>query len=187
MINSKKSPYFLLSFVPATGYWILETYFSLSVALVGGIILALLEMTIEKIFTKKLHTISKLNLFLILFLGGISLWAQEGIWFKLQPTFTGFSLFGFMCFFKLKKKSLMADMMKEINTELPFPEEVYLKLEWHLSLFLLFFALFMCYVAFNESTSTWIFWKTGGFYFAFFIFLIGEFFYMRKSVLRSRK
>jgi intracellular septation protein len=187
MNKAKKLPYFLLSFIPAVGYWVLETYFSLTIALVGGIILAVLEMIVEKIFTDKIHTISKLNMFLVIFLGLISLWAQEGIWFKLQPTLTGVTLFVFLIFLKVRNKSIMLDMMREMNTEIPLPESFYLTLEWHLAIFVFVFALFMAYISIYQPTSVWIFWKTAGFYIAFFVFLLGEFVYLRSQNQRRRK
>ena len=84
----KTPPYFLMSFIPAVAYWILESNFSLEIALIGGIILGVLEMIVEKKFSGHVHTLSKVNLSLIVVLGVISLIAKEGVWFKLQPTFT---------------------------------------------------------------------------------------------------
>ena len=37
--KAKTKPYFLLSFIPALAYWLLETYSTLEVALIGGILL----------------------------------------------------------------------------------------------------------------------------------------------------
>ncbi len=162
--------YFFLSFIPALGYWFLESYYSLTVALVGGVILGVSEIIIEKIFSGKVHSISRLNLGLVVFLGIISLWAQEGIWFKLQPTFTGIILFLFLGYQRLQKKSFMVEMMKDFNQKLPLPPDHYLMLEWHLALFVLIFGMFMAYIAVTQSSDVWIFWKTIGFYLAFFIF-----------------
>ena len=102
-MNQDSRPYFLLSFLPAIAYWLLETYSTLEIALVGGIFLGLIEMGLEKKFTGHVHTISKLNVALIVVLGGVSLIAQEGIFFKLQPTFTGLALASFLIFKKFKK------------------------------------------------------------------------------------
>jgi len=178
--------YFFLSFVPALGYWILESYYSLTVALVGGVLLGISEIIIERFFSGKVHSISKLNLGLVVFLGLISLWAQEGIWFKLQPTFTGIILFFFLGYQKLQKKSFMVEMMKDFNQSLLLPNELYQKLEWHLALFVLTFGIFMAYIAFSQSTDVWIFWKTIGFYLAFFVFIIVEFVFLRMKLRTKR-
>jgi intracellular septation protein len=179
-------PYFLLSFIPALAYWLLETYSTLEVALFGGILLGILEMILEKIFTGHVHTISKLNTFLILILGGISLLAKEGIWFKLQPTLTGVAISSFLLFKRFKGDSLMMSMLKEMGINPPLPEVVYKSMEWHMSLFLILFSIFMARVAIYDPTATWLFWKTAGFYIAFSGFMLMEFIYLRASLRKYR-
>lgn len=181
------SPYFLLSFIPAVGYWILETYSTLEIALIGGIALGIVEMIVEKSFTGHVHTLSKLNVALVVFLGAVSLLAREGIWFKLQPTFTGLAMAGFLLYQKYRGRSLMFSMLKEMKQKTPLPEDVYKKVEWHLCIFLLLFAAFMAQVAVYESTSRWLFWKTGGFYIVFGGFAVGEVFYLRRYLRRFKK
>ena len=178
-MNNAPKPYFLLSFLPALAYWYLETYYTLEIALTGGIILGVLEMALEKKFTGHVHTLSKLNIALIVILGGISLIAKEGIWFKLQPTLTGLSLASYLVYKKIRKQSLMIEMLQDMKQRPPLPENVYKVLEWHISIFLIGFAAFMAHVALNESTATWLFWKTGGFYIAFGGFMVFEVIFLR--------
>jgi len=186
-MNNAQKPYFLLSFIPAIAYWYLETYYSLEIALAGGSILAIIEMLLEKKFTGHVHTLSKLNLVLILVLGGISLIAKEGIFFKLQPSFTGMALSSFLIFKKIKNQSLMLEMLREMNQKIPLPEGLYKKMEWHLCLFLILFALLMAWIAIYKTTATWLFWKTAGFYMAFGGFILLEMFYIYWPIWRSRK
>jgi intracellular septation protein len=182
----RKPPYFLLSFIPAVAYWLLETYSTLEIALIGGVILGLVEMILEKHFTGHVHTLSKVNITLIFILGVISLIAKEGVWFRLQPTFTGVGIAGFLIFKKLQGHSLMLDMIKDMGQVPPLSDETYKTIEWHITLFLLGFAAFMAKVAIYESTGTWLFWKTGGFYIAFGGFLVLEMIYLR-FVFRRKK
>lgn len=186
MSKNAASPYFLLSFIPAVAYWLLETYFTLEIALIGGILLGILEMALEKWYTGHVHTLSKLNIALVVVLGGISLIAQEGVWFKLQPTMTGIAVASFFIYKKSQGHSLMLEMLADFKQKPPLPPEVYKQLEWHMCLFLIGFAGFMAYVAMYESTSNWIFWKTGGFYAAFGAFMIIEMFFLRWLVRRLR-
>lgn len=172
-------PYFLLSFLPAIAYWLLETYTSLEIALLGGGILGLLEMLLEKKFTGHVHTLSKLNFGLIVVLGGISFLAKEGLFFKLQPTLTGAAVAGFLIYKKFRNQSLMVEMMTDMKQKIPLKEDVYKKMEWHMCLFLISFSGFMAYVAIKETTATWLFWKTGGFYIAFIGFMVVEMIYLR--------
>jgi intracellular septation protein len=186
-MNNPQKPYFLLSFLPALAYWYLETYYTLEIALIGGIFLGILEMVLEKKITGHVHTLSRLNLILIIILGGISLVAKEGIFFKLQPTLTGLALSAFLIRKKIKNESLMMEMFKDMKQTPPLPENFYRKIEWHLSLFLIGFASFMAWVALKESTVTWLFWKTGGFYMAFGGFMIVEIIYLQWTFRRTHK
>jgi intracellular septation protein len=186
MQNAQK-PYFLLSFFPALAYWYLETYYSLEVALFGGVLLGIVEMLLEKKFSGHVHTLSKLNLALIVILGGVSLLAKEGVFFKLQPTFTGIAIAGYLVFKKIRNESLMIEMLNDLKQKPPLPEKVYKMMEWHMSLFLLAFAFFMAWVAIQEPTSTWLFWKTIGFYIAFGGFMLIEIFFIRLALRRLQK
>jgi intracellular septation protein len=184
MKNAHK-PYFLLSFLPALAYWYLETYYNLEVALIGGIVLGLIEIGLEKKISGRVHTLSKLNIGLIVFLGGISLVAKEGIFFKLQPTLTGILMALFLFYKKSRNESLILKMLEDLNQKPPLPEHFYKNLEWHLSLFFFFFAIFMAWVAIKETTPSWLFWKTGGFYIAFGGFMVVELIYIRFLAKRS--
>lgn len=184
-MNNASKPYFLLSFIPAAAYWLLETYFTLEVALIGGIVLGLLEMGLEKKFTGHVHTLSKLNVALIVVLGGISLVAKEGVWFKLQPTLTGFSIASFLLYKKIRRQSLMLEMLQDLKQRPPLPDFIYRLLEWHMCLFLYAFAAFMAYVALYNSTANWLFWKTAGFYIAFGGFMLLEMIFLRWYLRRK--
>ena len=188
MQTGKSPPFFLLSFIPAVAYWLLETYSTLEVALIGGIVLGLIEMAIEKKFSGHVHTLSKLNISLVVVLGVISIIAKEGLWFKLQPTLTGVAVACFFIYKKFKKESLIYQMLVDMKTPANrmLPEEVYGMMEWHLCVFLIAFAGWMAYVAISMPTSSWIFWKTGGFYIAFIPFMIVEMFFIRTR-LKGRK
>lgn len=186
-MQSAQKPYFLLSFLPALAYWYLETYYTLEIALVGGIILGVLEMGLEKWFTGHVHTLSKLNLALIVILGGISLLAKEGVFFKLQPTFTGIALSLFLIFKKIKGQSLMLEMLNDLKQKPPLPEEIYKTMETHMIVFLVGFAAFMGWVALKETTATWLFWKTGGFYIAFGGFMVVELIILRFMMKGKRR
>lgn len=176
----KDSKFLWASFLPAIAYWYLEANYDLRVALVGGLILAIMEMSLEWIFTKHIHTISKLNFYLILVLGGVAFIANEGIWFKLQPSFTGVLMGGYMLFRYLKGNSLMLQMLNEMGSA-KAPDELILFLERNMSLFLFCYGLFMIPVAVYLSTEKWLFFKTAGFYIATLVFFILQFLFLRLS------
>ncbi len=188
MKSGSTPPFFLMSFIPAVAYWLLETYFTLEIALIGGIVLGLIEMALEKKFTGHVHTLSKLNISLIVVLGVISLIAKEGIWFKLQPTMTGIAVSCFFIYKKMKNESLIHQMLVDMKTpeNRMLPVHIYEVMEWHLCVFLFTFAIWMAWVTFKMTTAQWLFWKTGGFYIAFVPFMLVEMIYIR-SVLKGKK
>ncbi|AYF45438.1 intracellular septation protein A [Halobacteriovorax sp. BALOs_7] len=176
----KKNNLFLISFLPALLYWYLEETQTVEIAIIGGLSLAILEIAFEKIFFKHIHSISKLNFVIILILGPISLIGKDGVWFKLQPFFTGIFLSSFLIFNLKRGKSLMLTMMKDMEKKVPMPEFIMEKIEYHLAFFLLINGIFMGYLAIYETTSTWAFFKSIGFYLVFLVFLVAEIFVIRK-------
>lgn len=174
----KKNHFFLISFLPAIAYWYLEENHSLKIALIGGLILAICEIAAEKVFTKKIHSISLFNFYLILALGGIALIGDEGIWFKLQPFFTGLFMGGFLLFKNLTGKSIILEMLESTQGKIPNKKMISL-LERDLGIFMIIYGVFMAYVALNLSTGQWTFFKTIGFYIVSVVFFGAELFSMR--------
>lgn len=180
MTNKANKQLFWASFLPAIAYWYLEENYSLQIALIGGLVLAVIEMSVEWILTRQVHTLSRFNFFLILILGTIAFAFQEGIWFKLQPCFTGLLMGGYLLYRLYKKESLMVETMKSMHAN-PLPDFIIMKLEKDLSIFLIVYGILMAFIAVYSPTSTWLFFKTGGFYIASILFFGIEMFLMRRS------
>lgn len=173
-------------------YWYLEENYPIRIAVTGGLILALLEISLEKYFTKHVHGISKFNFILIAMLGGLSLLGDEGLWFKLQPFFTGVIMGGFLIFKLWRGTGMMEEMMVSMmEPERRPPQFVIRTLELHASIFFLLYGVFMGGVALYWTTDRWIFFKTAGFYIAFAGFFILELIYirvkMKKFIENQRK
>lgn len=163
-------------------YWYLEENYPIRIALMGGLALAVIEIALEKYFTKHVHKLSIFNFYLILALGSISLIGDDGIWFKLQPFFTGLFMGGFLFYKSYKGDGLIYDMAITMNQKTAPPKEILNSMELHLSVLLIVYGIFMAFVAFFLKTSQWLFFKTAGFYIVFFIFLIFEMIIMRRKL-----
>ena len=185
---SKK--FFLISFIPAIAYWYLEANYSVRIAVTVGLILSSIEIVVEKIFTKHVHSLSKINFFLIFFLGGISLIEDQGLWFKLQPSLTGLGIGLFILIKAWKGKGPLIEMMEDFNQN-NMPEDVAKLFEKHIGIFFIAYGLFMAPVAMFLTTDKWLFFKTGGFYIIFLVFSILEILYLRRliknAVMQQRK
>ena len=75
----------------------------------------------------------------------------------------------------------MLEMMQSMNNK-NLPGDLIIKMERDLSFFLITYGLFMAFIAFNAQTSTWLFYKTGGFYIASIIFFGLEMVFIRFKV-----
>lgn len=179
-----QKPVFLLSFLPALAYWGLESFYPPQVALCGGIILAILEITVEKVWFGHIHRFSLLNFFLIVLLGGLGLVAEDGVWFKLQPSLSSLAMMVVLGVYRFKNRSLMFEIITDLKQKTPLPEKFYVQFEKHLLLFFLFHALLMTFVALRLETGVWLFWKTAGFYIIMITFVIFEVFWFRFRGLR---
>lgn len=159
----------------------METKYPIKIAIAGGVGLALLEITVEKLLLKHVHKLSQFNFFLLLFLGALSFLGEEGLWFKLQPFFTGQILGGVLIYHLLKGKGLMFEMMESMG-KAEIPEPLFRMLEWHMTILLMAYGVFMGSLAIWAETSTWAFFKTIGFYIVFAIFMLVEMLLMRRKL-----
>ncbi|MBT3235237.1 MAG: hypothetical protein HN353_04745 [Bdellovibrionales bacterium] len=174
--------FFLISFLPAVAYWYLEANYPVRIAVAGGVALALIELLVERVVTSHLHTLSKFNAMIILILGVMALMDDEGLWFRLQPFFTGIIISSFLFYRIYRGNGLLVEMAHDLNRHPP-PKNLLQTMELHLSFFILLYGFWMGWVAWKLSTDQWLFYKTAGFYLAFLIFLIGELFYLRRKVV----
>ena len=178
--------FFMISFIPAIAYWYLEENYSLEIALIGGGLLAAAEIIFEKLFTKHVHSISKFNFYLIVVLGTIAFIGHEGIWFKLQPFFTGLFMGGYILYRLFKNESLMLETMEAMGKKIP-DHKLFKILERDMAIFLVLYGCFMAFVAFQMTTSQWTFYKTIGFYIATVVFFIIEMVLLRIRANKRNK
>jgi len=182
-----KNKFFLISFLPAIAYWYLEENYPIKIAVMGGLALSILEISFEKIFLKHIHKISWANFFLIFFLGGLSLFGDEGKWFKMQPAITGVAIGLGLIILRLRGKSFFAEMIKEMNSEQNPPEWILQILELHTGVFFGLYGIWMFYVVFFLSTDQWLFFKTIGFYLCFLGFFVIELIFLRWKIKNMHK
>jgi intracellular septation protein len=189
---TKKAPskkFFLLSFFPAIAYWYLEDNYPIQVAVTGGLILAVVEMGLEYLFTRHVHKISLFNFLLIAVLGGFSLFAQDGIWFRLYPAFTSLALSLILFIYWLRTEGLMWTTMKDMGGRLP-PYEFWRPMEGRMIGLFALHGVLMGVLALKGATDWWVFFKTAGFFLIFIVYTLLESFLLRrktKSLLAKRR
>ncbi len=141
--------------------------------------MAIVELSLEKIFTGETHALSRFNFVLILILGTIAYIGQKGLWFKLQPFFTGLFMSGYLLWKLKTAEGILWEMLQVTGKALP-PKMMILRLEKHLAFFLLFYGIFMAGLAIFASTAVWAFFKTIGLYIAFALFMVAELLSLRR-------
>lgn len=177
---------FLISFLPAILYWYLETKYPVKIALIGGIILSVVEIIFEKLYYGHVHQLSKFNFLLIIFLGGFSLMEENGIWFKLQPSLSMWAVAIYMIYKLRKGTGFFKEMMVEINPEGPRPpDSVLLSMERNVVILFVFYGILMFVLALWFSTSLWVFFKTAGFFIIMAIFLVVQVLLNRRAMTRA--
>lgn len=179
----KSNNFFLISFLPAILYWYLETKYPVKIALMGGIALSIAEILFERIFTGHVHQLSKFNFFLVVFLGGFSLMEENGIWFKLQPTFSLWAVAVYM-YVKLRSGSgFFKEMMMEMRPDgkMP-PDHIILSMERNMVVLFFCYGLFMGILAIWFHTSVWAFMKTAGLFIVMGIFMVIQTILNRRSM-----
>ncbi len=190
MTNKKKTNlFFLISFLPAIAYWYLEASYPVKIALTGGIIISIIEILFEKLYLGHVHQISKLNFFLIVALGGISLLEEDGIWFKLQPCLSVWFMAGYMLYRTIKGNGFFNEMLEEMNSgeSQRLPDFILKKFEKNLIILFFLYGALMCYLAILAPTSYWAFFKSVGFLIIFVIFAIFQIFIIRKDLKNETK
>ncbi|MBF0315402.1 MAG: septation protein IspZ [Oligoflexia bacterium] len=187
---------FLTSFLPILAYWYLEANYPLRVAILGGILLALLEIAWEWYYNRKLHLVSKINFYLMVIMGGLALLENDGVWFKLSPAITLAIMGGLLGGdLYLKKRVILLEMMKELspksfaNPKLPLAlfEHFIASLQRDLAILMLLYGVALGLLGIYATTAVWAFAKTIGFYIVLTLFMLGEFFFLRLKLKRLFK
>jgi intracellular septation protein len=156
--------------LPLVVYVLIEEYFGTLWGLVAGMIFGLGELAWERIKQGKISPITWVGNGMILFLGGISLITQEGIWFKLQPAILegvmAIGLWG-AAFWKredgapvllalARQHALWQNIRPEMKA---FMARAYRGMTLRLGVFFAAHAALATWAAFRASTELWVFLK----------------------------
>ena len=169
--------------LPVIAYTIIEEKYGPKYGLIAGLILGGGEIIYELVRYKKVSTTTWIGNGLLLGLGSISLFFNDGIWFKLQPAIMEFGMFGFLLGSWALKKPFLQIMAEKQNPDMPPLLKNNLSgLTLRLSFFFLAHALIATYAAFYWSTEAWAFLKGIGLFVTMIIYMVFEIFFMRYKI-----
>jgi intracellular septation protein len=128
---------------------------------------------------KKLQTLHKLTLGLVLVFGALTLFLQDERFIKIKPTLLytamAVALWATMAFWRKNPLQVL------LGQQLPLPDQVWHRLSWAWVFYCLFMAAINAYVAWQFSTDDWVDFKLWGYVFPL-VFLLGQGAYLMKHL-----
>lgn len=179
------STLFFGGIVPIVLFTLIEEYYGVMWGLVTALIWGAGEIAFELFKHKKVEKITLISNGLIIFLGLISLFTQEGIWFKLQPAFIEFGMALFLWGSLILKKPLFLIMAQQQKVNLPSEVMAHFPgLTFRLGIFFLLHSVLAVWAALYWSTTNWALLKGVGLTISMIIYLVGEMFFIRLKIKR---
>lgn len=113
---------------------------------------------------------------------------ENGIWFKLQPSFSLWAVAVYMAF-KIKKGSgFFKEMMMDMKPDGPRPPDFILQsMEKNMVWLFAFYGALMGVLALWFPTSVWAFFKTAGFFVVLGVFMVIQTILNRRAMARHNR
>ena len=188
--NSKKSQALSLFFagiLPLIAFTVIEEYYGVVAGLVTAMIFGIGEVIYEWVKFKSVSAITCIGNLLILLLGGISLFSQDGIWFKLQPALLEFGFFIFLFASWIIKKPFLTLLIEKQNPNAPeFLKSRLSGMTLRLSFFMLIHSLLATWAAFYWSSEAWALLKGLGVTLSMILFMLIEVLWARRQILNNK-
>lgn len=185
-MKGKLLPLLFGGILPVIAFTVIEETYGTLWGTVAGMVFSLGEMAWEWRAHGKVSMVTLATSALILVLGGISLWANDGIWFKLQPALMEAAFALLLWGSLLLGKSFLQSAMEKSGSALPAPLLARMPaLTFRLGLFFFLHALLVTWAALHWSTTNWALLKGVGFTLSLFVYMALEMLWLR-SRLKGR-
>lgn len=169
--------------LPVIVFTIIEEKYGVMAGLTAGLIFGTAEIAYELIRYKKVNALTWVGNGLLIILGLLSLIAQDGLWFKLQPALfeAGFFVFLFGSWV-LKRPFLVLIIEKQNPTAPEFLKHSMSAMTLRFSLFMLFHAGLATWAALYWSTRHWALLKGLGLTLSLILYLALEVLWLRSKL-----
>lgn len=164
--------------IPVVIFTLVEEYYGTLWGLVAGMVFGVGEILYEKITRNKVDGITWIGNGLLIGMGAISLFTNEGIWFKLQPAIIEVFMAGLFIGSVLIRKPFLLMMAKKQNMFATVPdlvrehmEKTFSGLTFRIGLFFLLHAVLATWAALHWSTRAWAILKGVGFTGSLFVYM----------------
>jgi intracellular septation protein len=185
----------ILGLAPLLIFWGIESKFGTLWGLVAAVVWSVGECAYEWYKFKKVSRVTLVSSGLVVGLGAISLYFDNGVFFKFQPVIMEVLFAGILIFAGKGGEPFLMQMARQTRPEIFATASLEL-LEAQRSLFKRFtrnLVVFIClhsgllsYVALKGTTGEWAFWKGVGFNLALGLWLVLEFVLLRRTKRNSK-
>lgn len=181
--RSQAALFFFGGIVPLAGYAFIEDNYGPLWGTVAGMVLGVGEISFEYFKYRKVSRLTWGSNALILILGAVTIFTNEGYWFKLQPSLVEL-LFAFLLWGSLlMKKNLFLAMAEKQGTKIPEILRPRMNgLSFRLGVFMSMHAALNVWAAFYWTTSAWIFLKGIGLTVSLIVYMLIEGVFIRIAV-----
>ena len=187
-INTKKQflNLFFGGILPIVAFTVIEEKYGVFYGLIAGLFFGVAEIIYELIRYRKVSQMTLISNSLIIVMGCVSLFLNDGIWFKLQPAIFEFGFFVFLLVTWILKKPFLKSMVEKQNPEVPeFFKNKLSGITFRLSLFFLIQSIIATYAALYWSTEAWAILKGIGLFVSMAIYMAIEMFWIRLRLKKS--
>lgn len=166
--------------LPVIAFTVIEEKYGPQAGLIAGLTFGVGEIIYELARYKKVSQTTWIGNGLLLGLGAISLFFNDGIWFKLQPAIMEFGMFIFLLGSWALKKPFLKIMVEKQNPEIPqIMKDSLSGITFRMALFFLAHAVTATYAALHWSTEAWAVLKGIGLTVSMIVYMISEMFWIR--------
>ena len=187
-VNQKKQflNLFFGGILPIVAFTVIEEKYGVFYGLIAGLFFGVAEIIYELIRYRKVSQMTLISSSLIIVMGCVSLFLNDGIWFKLQPAIFEFGFFIFLLGSWILKKPFLKSMVEKQNPEVPeFFKNKLSGITLRLSLFFLIQSIVATYAALYWSTEAWAILKGIGLFVSMAIYMAIEMFWIRFNLRKN--
>ncbi len=168
--------------LPVLAFTWLEDQYGIFWGVVGGMVFSLGEIGFEYWQDKRVSTISWIAAVAILVLGSVSMIAQDGIWYKLQPAiFEGAMALTIFALGLRGRPFLLWLMEQQKQTPPEFLRPRFKNISWRLGCFFSLHTGLAIWAAISWSTRDWAILKGVGFITSFILYFGVEIYFLRRA------
>jgi len=174
--------------LPIIAFTLIEENYGPLWGTAAGMVFGIGEIIFELYRYRKVSTITWIGNGMILGLGGISIFTQDGSWHKMQPAIFELFFALFLWGSLLAKKNFLLLMAEKQNQSIPdFIKPKFNDMTFRIGVFFFLHSLLATWAALYWSTAAWAWLKGAGVLVSFVFYMLIEAIYLRSQIRNQIK